>query len=194
MHYKMIGAITTALIFFLSFQPSERIREKAKAAKTYCADKKLNQNLCLLIDMSLHSGKYRAFLYDFRKDSIVARGICSHGCCDSPWGETSSKEKPKFSNTPDSHCSSEGKYRIGKRGYSQWGIHVNYQLHGLESSNSNALTRQIVLHSWSDVPEKEVYPEGSPEGWGCPAVSDSFMRIVDDSLRNNPGALLWIIK
>ncbi len=143
--------------------------------------------------MSIHSGKKRAFLYDLKNDSILASALCAHGCGTKPWGETSTKEKPVFSNVADSHCSSLGKFKTGKRGYSSWGIHVNYLLHGLESTNTNALKRQIVLHSWDDVPEKEVYPNGTPEGWGCPAVANSFMRTIDSKIKpSEKPVLLWM--
>jgi hypothetical protein len=66
-------------------------------------------------------------------------------------------------------------------------------LHGLESTNNNAVKRQIVLHSWSDVADKEVYPHGTPEGWGCPAVGNNFMKILDGKLKQTEQpVLLWI--
>ena len=114
-------------------------------------------------------------------------------CGNKPWSGDMTKTSPVFSNTPDSHLSSLGKYRIGKRGYSNWGIHVNYRLHGLESTNSNAFSRDIVLHSWESVADLETYPKGTPEGWGCPAVSDNTMRELDSLLQNSgENVLLWI--
>ncbi len=111
----------------------------------------------------------------------------SHGA------KTGRKKKPVFSNTDNSHCTSLGKYKIGARGYSQWGIRVNYLLHGLESTNSNALSREIVLHSWEDIPDETLYPRGTPEGWGCPAVSNVMLKKVDGILRNKRApVLLWI--
>ena len=171
----------------------ERLKQKSKEAITFCKASGYNTEFCILIDMNIHSGKKRAFLWDLKKDSILATGMCAHGCGTNPWGETTTKEKPKFSNTPDSHCTSIGKFKIGKRGYSNWGINVNYLLHGLESTNTNALKREIVLHSWDDVPEREVYPNGTPEGWGCPAVANGFMKIVDPKLKESEKpVLLWM--
>ena len=184
-------------ISFISFKTDTktnvRLKLKSKDAVTFCKANGYNTDFCILIDMSIHSGKKRAFLWDMKKDSILAEGMCAHGCGSNPWGETFTKEKPKFSNTPDSHCSSIGKFKIGKRGYSSWGINVNYLMHGLESTNTNALKRQIVLHSWDDVPEREVYPNGTPEGWGCPAVANGFMKIVDPKLKaSEKPVLLWM--
>jgi len=67
-------------------------------------------------------------------------------------------------------------------------------MHGIEASNSNAYSRYIVLHSWNEVSETEVYPEGTPEGWGCPAVANSTMRLLDEKLKNADKAVsLWIV-
>lgn len=188
------------LLFSFSFAPAEdaviqfqRIKKKGADALSYCKANKLNTRYCVLIDMKIHSGKKRAYLWDFKKDTLVLSGMCSHGCCSNPWSSTNTKNNPSFSNVPDSHCSSLGKYKVGRRGYSSWGIHVNYKLFGLESTNSNAVKREIVLHSWEDVPAAEVYPAGIPEGWGCPAVSNVFMTALDEKLRSaETPVLLWI--
>ncbi len=116
--------------------------------------------------------------------------MVSHGCGKSPWGQTFNKTKATFSNKANSHCSSLGKYKIEKRGYSNWGIHVNYQLNGLDKTNSNAKNRQVVLHSWEDVPDEEVYPRGTPEGWGCPAVSNGFLQRLDSILQHKTQSVL----
>lgn len=169
------------------------IKTKAQEAKTYCQDKGLNTSFCILVDFSMHSGKKRMFIYDFKKDSVIAQGMVSHGCGDNPWGMDATRNKPVFSNEHESHCSSLGKYKVGKRGYSSWGINVNYKLHGLEATNSNAYDRIIVLHSWGDIPDGEVYPAGTPEGWGCPAVSNEFMTYLDGILKEKEkDVLLWI--
>lgn len=169
------------------------IKAKAQEAEAYCKEAGLNTSFCILVDFSMHSGKKRMFVYDFKQDSILATGMVSHGCGDAPWGVDATRNKPVFSNEHESHCSSVGKYRIGKRGYSSWGINVNYKLHGMEATNSNAYDRIIVLHSWSDIPNNEVYPNGTPEGWGCPAVSNEFMTYLDSLLKNkDKDVLMWV--
>ncbi len=175
-------------------EPSS-IHKKAEEALKYCKQKKMNTTFCILIDMSIPSGKNRIMVYNFTSKSVEKSGLCSHGCGTNPWGATLSKENPVFSNVAESHCSSLGKYKIGARGYSNWGINVNYQLHGLESTNSNSVSRQIVLHSWDAVSEIEVYPNGTPEGWGCPAVSDNMMRYIDSKLKASGGnILMWVYR
>lgn len=166
---------------------------KAEEAIGFCKTNGLNTGYCILVDMNIHSGKKRMFVWDFKKDSIIEKAICTHGCCKGKWADETTASNPIFSNTPDSHCSSIGKYKIGVRGYSNWGIHINYKLHGLEKTNNNAYKRFIVLHSWDAVSDEEVYPNGSPESWGCPAVSNNFMKKLDDRLsKSSKPVLLWI--
>lgn len=182
--------------------PSEKPRNEIKdldysqyfqEAKLYCKTNNLNQNKFILIDLGLHSGLKRFFVYDFQQKKILNSYIVSHGCGDNQWGRTSSKENAPISNEFDSHCSSVGKYVISDRGISQWGIKVNYLLKGKEKTNSNAINRAIVLHSWEAIPNDEVYPEGTPEGWGCPAVSNESMIEIDKLLKQNKNVLMWII-
>jgi len=171
------------------------LEKKAKEAYEYCSKENLNTNYCILVNMNIHSGKNRLYVWDFTTNSIVKTGLCSHGCCDSAWGEDETKQDPQFSNIHESHCSSLGKYKIGKRGYSNWGIHVNYKLHGLEKSNTNAYDRFIVLHSWKMIGDQETFPEGTAEGWGCPAVSNKLMKYLDKTFKKITKApLFWIYK
>jgi hypothetical protein len=165
-----------------------------KEAEQYCKKNNLNQSKFILIDLGLHSGYRRFFVYDFKKKEVSKSYMVSHGCGDNQWGRTSSKEKPQISNEFDSHCSSVGKYVVLDRGVSQWGIKVNYVLQGKDKTNSNARSRAIVLHSWDAISDNEVYPEGTPEGWGCPAVSNESMKEIDELLKTNKKVLMWIIK
>lgn len=171
----------------------EATRTKAKQAFEFCSAENFNTDFCILIDMSLHSGVKRFFVWDFIKDTISNSFLVGHGCCDNPWNSDSSKANPAFSNVDGSHCTSLGKYKIGERGYSNWGIHVKYVLHGLEPTNRNAFKRYIVFHSWEVVADEEVYPNGTPEGWGCPTISNNSFRIIDPVLQSSPKpVLMWI--
>lgn len=170
-----------------------KLENKAKEALAFCKKNDYNQDYCLLIDMSIHSGLNRFYVYDFKKYTVTMSMLVGHGCGNYPWSFDWSRDKPGFSNVDGSHCSSLGKYKIGKRAYSNWGINVKYILHGLETTNSNAESRFIVFHSWEKVPENEVYPDGTAEGWGCPTISNNNMKIIDPMLqKSQKPVLMWI--
>ena len=166
---------------------------KADYALHFCKNNNMNEEFCILVDMSIHSGKKRLFVYDFKEHKVLSSYLVSHGCCDNIWSSDQSKTNPSFSNVPDSHCSSLGKFKIGERGYSSFGVNTKYLLHGLESTNSNALERDIVFHSWSMVNDEETFPQGTPEGWGCPALSNNSFLEIDELLKNaDKPTLMWI--
>lgn len=171
------------------------LRAKAKEALSFCKTKKFNTNFCILIDMSLHSGVKRFFVWDLKGDSILNSFLVGHGCCNNPWSRDDSKDSPKFSNVDGSHCSALGKFKLGERAYSDWGIHIKYVMHGLDKTNNNALSRLIVFHSWEVVSDTDVYPAGTPEGWGCPTISNNSMKIIDPKLKTSKQpVLMWIFK
>jgi hypothetical protein len=163
-------------------------------ALAYCKDKGFCTDYYFLVDLGIHSGRNRFFVYDFKAKSIVAQNLVTHGACDAFEANATPNEKAKLSNRIDSHCSAKGKYKVAKRDYSSWGINVKYWLDGLEEGNSNARSRVIVLHSCDAVANKEIYPDYSPLSWGCPAVSDAFMRVLDAKLQaTKKPVLLWIV-
>jgi len=164
-------------------------------AQSFCKSNNYNEDYYFLIDLSIHSGKNRFFIYDFKQQKITDKKLVTHGSCDMFEDNPDKWEKAKFNSKNDSHCSMKGKYKIGNRDYSGWGINVKYWLNGLESSNHTAVKRVVVLHSWEAVSNKEVYPKYSPLSWGCPAVSDEFMKVIDAKLQETKKpVLLWIIE
>ena len=166
-----------------------------KEAKEFCNENKYNEDYYFLVDLSIHSGKNRFFIYDFKTKKVLDRNLVTHGSCDQFEENPDKWKKVKFDHRIDSHCSMKGKYKIGNRDYSSWGINVKYWLHGQESTNKSAEKRVVVLHSWSAVKNKEVYPKYSPLSWGCPAVSDAFMEKLDVRLQQSEKpVLLWIVE
>lgn len=170
-----------------------KTKKKAEEALVFCKSKKMNTDFCILIDMSLHSGLSRFMIWDFKENKITNKYLVGHGCGSNSWSSDGSKDGPKFSNEDGSHLSALGKYQLGERGRSDWGIHVKYLMHGLEQTNNNALKRFIVFHSWDLMSDEEVYPKGSPEGWGCPTISNNAMKELDPIIQNSEKPLLmWI--
>jgi hypothetical protein len=172
---------------------NNRIHMKAKEALNFCETNGYNTDYCILIDMKIHSGKHRMFVYDFNNQKVERSALCAHGCGKDEKRSTGSQ--PIFSNEDGSLLTSLGKYRIGIRSYSQWGINVHYKLHGLEESNNNAFKRIIVLHSHTTLSSTEIFPDHLPMGWsfGCPVTDDDTMTYLDNKLKNTKkSVLLWI--
>jgi hypothetical protein len=163
-----------------------KIKKQANKGKVYAQSQKLSTNYAFLIDMSQPSGRYRFFVYDFKKDSVLEQGLVAHGSCNTNYLETA-----QYSNTPESGCSSLGKYKVGNSYKGQFG--KAYKLHGLEASNSNAFQRFVVLHAYDCVPNSEVYPQPICNSLGCPMVSYTFLAKLSTYIDQSPKPiLLWI--
>lgn len=170
-----------------------KTKEKAIEALQFSKDNKLSTDFCILIDMSLHSGVNRFVVWNFKEQKITGKYLVGHGCGNNSWSSDESKDNPTFSNEDGGHLSSLGKYKLSGRGYSDWGIHVKYLIHGMEKSNNNALKRFIVFHSWNLMSDEETFPKGSPEGWGCPTISNNAMRAIDPMIqKSKKPVLMWI--
>jgi len=163
-----------------------KLTEKASLLKKFATEKKYNQSICFLADMSLSSGKNRFFIYDISKDSIIATSLVAHGS-----GSNGFSLYPTFSNECESGCSSLGKYKIGQRYNGRFG--TAYKLYGLDSTNSNAFKRNVVLHSYDCVPPQETYPYPICNSRGCAMVSPEFMKQLQVIINGNrQPILLWI--
>lgn len=193
--YKNILIQALLLIIILSCgvisKPPKTVESYAEIAKDFCIKNDMDTTICILIDMRLHSRLERMFLWSFKTDSVLFSCPVTHGIGGKKGVNGSTPNKPVFSNIRSSHASSIGKYKIGSRGWSNWGVHVNYKLHGLDTTNDNALKRYIVLHSWELVSDT-ASQDPSPHSWGCPAVSNNSMEILDSYLKQRANVLLWI--
>ncbi|MHA3789861.1 murein L,D-transpeptidase catalytic domain-containing protein [Flavobacterium hauense] len=200
----MLRSLTLLLFSLMSCMASSDNEVSAKPknyasqhteALAFCKKKQYCEDYYFLVDLSVHSGKKRFYVYDFKQKKITDSNLVTHGACDAFDANDTKYQKVKFSNRNDSHCSSIGKYKVSKRDYSTWGINVKYWLEGLEETNSNARNRIVVLHSWDAVSNTEIYPQYTPLSWGCPAVSDAFMEKLDNKLqKTEKPVLLWIVE
>lgn len=162
-----------------------RLHEKALSARHYVAAHQFNNERCFLIDMRMPSGENRFFVYNLQKDSVETAGLVTHG------SGLHNTDSPVFSNTPNSNCTSLGKYRIGKPYQGKFGL--AYKLYGLEASNNKAYERFVVLHSHECVPAEEVAPQLICESWGCPTVAPAFLTNLQSVIDKSPKpVLLWI--
>lgn len=155
-----------------------RLKTNVLSIKLYIAAHGYNSKICFLVDMHIASGKKRFFVYDLQKDSILFSGLVAHGSCDNGF-----QIKANFSNRVKSGCSCLGKFRIGNSYNGRFGL--AYKLYGLDSTNSNAYQRAVVLHSYECVPEEEIYPLPVCNSRGCPMVSSAFLQKLKSYLENS---------
>ena len=164
---------------------TEKLEQKATVARSFVKQRGYNENICILIDMSMASGQNRFFIYDFKKDTVQAAGLVAHGNCFEYW-----LEGRKYSNMVGSGCTSLGKYKIGSPYTGKFGY--SYKLHGLDTSNNNAFERTVVLHSHSCIPQTEVTDEICQSN-GCPTVSPAMLQLLKPIINNSrKPLLLWI--
>ena len=92
---------------------------------------------------------------------------------------------------PFSFKTSVGKYKIGSSYSGRFGL--AYKLYGLDSSNSKAYERAIVLHSHKQVPDAEAYPGYIIVSAGCPTVSPAFLGVLNKYITaSRKPILMWI--
>jgi hypothetical protein len=165
----------------------ERMNQKAISLKRYLnIHSTYNQNLIVLIDMRQNSGKYRLFVYDLDSMKVISKALVAHGS----GSETDYVDSLKFSNVPNSYCTSIGKYKIGASYIGSFG--KSYKLHGLDDSNNKAFERFVVLHRYSCVPDSE---QSHPicNSLGCPMVSENYFLQLDKYIsKSNKPILLEI--
>ena len=141
------------------------IEQKAAELYAYCQERGYNTQIGILVDYSLYSGRNRYFVWDFAKGEAVVSSVSPMGC-----GKGRSYGRNKFSNEPGSRCISLGHYKIGKERQMYSLNRKCFELDGLDSSNSNARSRSILLHP-SSLPSISVYPlpiiSAIPYSAGC---------------------------
>jgi hypothetical protein len=168
-------------VLFLGITTEQRLLERVKTIKQFVnTNLKFNNELAFFIDMRIMSGKNRFIVYDLKNDKIVDQGLVAHGI----GSETQNNEELKFSNINSSFCTALGKYYIGKDYVGRFG--KAYKLFGLDTTNSNAFERSIVLHKYDKVPYEE---QNQPicHSLGCPMVNEIYYgrieKLIDNSKR-----------
>ncbi|MDT8285488.1 MAG: murein L,D-transpeptidase catalytic domain family protein [Elusimicrobiales bacterium] len=161
-------------------QIPEDLMDKALAYFHSNSGRIANKDFMGIIDFSQHSSRTRFYIVDMRDGSVRAIRV-AHGKGSDPDHDGFATA---FSNTPNSNASSLGFYLTGETYIGKHG--KSMRLHGLSSSNSNALSRAIVIHEASYVREANVKQGRS---FGCPAVAASEIANVISSLKG--GALIY---
>ncbi|OXA83651.1 murein L,D-transpeptidase catalytic domain-containing protein [Flavobacterium hercynium] len=169
-------SLTTADIERINFRVNE-VKEQIEKGSNY------NTKIAFLVDMRIKSGKNRFFVYDLVNNKVLDQGLVAHGS----GSETPIRGELKFSNEPNSNCTSLGRYSVEK-GYK--GIFGKaYKLNGLDETNSNAFKRAIVLHHYSAVPhdEQEYYISRSH---GCPMVNEEFFKRIEKIIDSSKSKII----
>ena len=167
---------------------TERLQTLGAQAKQYAAKNGFNTTQCFLLDMRLNSGQNRFFVYDLKNNQVLYAGLVAHGSCN-----TDFLENAQFSNQPGCGRSAKGKYKIGYKYKGRFG--TAYKLHGLDSTNSNAYDRAIVLHSYYLVPNRETAPLPICNSLGCAMVSPNFMKQLAVTIdASKKPLLLWMVE
>lgn len=129
-----------------------------------------------IIDFTQHSGHMRYFLINTKTGKVDAIPV-AHGSGSDP---SASGVPQYFSNRVNSKMSSLGAYLVSeKMTSSKHGTAM--RLDGMESSNSNARSRAIILHSANYV------KAGQPKqgmSWGCPAIPTGWISTALSRLAN----------
>jgi L,D-transpeptidase catalytic domain len=161
-----------------------RLKKHSTEIKNYAATHHCSTDYCFLVDMKLPSGSNRFFVYDCKNDTIVKSGLVANG-----YG--GSGNSIDFSNVPGSNCTSVGKYKIGKSYHGRFGL--AYKLYGLDTSNSNAFSRFVVLHAHACVPDAAISPQQICMSQGCPTVSPAFLISLKNYLDKSGNPMLLCI-
>ncbi len=144
-----------------------------------------NKEIITIVDFTVPSNKERLYVVNLNTGKIMLALAVSHGKNSSGFDP---KWATKFSNSNSSLQSSVGTFLtrdtyFGKHGYS---LKVN----GLEASNSNALKRNVVVHSANYVSPEYIKKNGrAGASWGCFAVSPDQNKKLIKFIEN--GSILY---
>lgn len=182
----LLGVIALTVIKLLI--PSKDIN--TQELYQYCKNNGYSSEYCILVDFSRPSGLNRFYIYSFKENKIIHKSLCANGR-----GKNNNIFNSTFSNKIGSNYSSLGKYRIGslRKMYSNPN-RKGFTLYGLDTTNSNALARGILIHNGN--PPFELFPlPAIPMSRGCFAVSNGMMKKISEiQNKTNKPILLYAYK
>lgn len=146
-----------------------------------------NPRYWCIVNFNLHSNKPRMFIFDVTTSSSKAY-LCAHG--KGSEGRRDDGYANVFSNEDGSNCSSLGIYRCAETYYGDHGLSL--RLDGLETTNSNARHRAIVIHGANYVSADYIEKHGRlGRSLGCPAVENDVAKDVVTALANGSLLNIW---
>ncbi len=149
-----------------------------------------NPNFITVVDFSVHSSKKRMHVINMKTGAVTSY-LSSHG--KGSEGSSDDGYASVFSNVNGSNASSLGIYRTGES--YQGGNGLSMRLHGLESTNSRAYERAIVMHGADYVSQSTINSSGRiGRSLGCPAVERRYITGLIASLKGGSLMLGWYQK
>lgn len=168
----------------LDHSTEDKLAAHVKEVQLFISENpKYNDAIAFFIDMKIHSGKNRFFIYDLKKNGVIDQGLVAHGS----GSETGIEGELKFSNANNSLSTSLGKYSIGASYNGRFG--KAYKLYGLDTTNSNAFERNVVLHKYSKVPYEE-QEDAICNSLGCPMVHEKFFERIENILDKSEKSII----
>ena len=146
-----------------------------------------NPRYWAVVNFDLHSAKPRLFVMDCVA-GLVSSHLCAHGRGSE--GPADDGFAEIFSNKDGSNCSSIGIYHCDLTYTGEHG--TSLYLDGLESTNSNARGRHIVMHGASYVSPEVIHSSGRiGRSLGCPAIEMGDVARVIPKLMGGSLLVHW---
>lgn len=142
-----------------------------------------NKDILTIVDFTVSSAKNRLYVINIKTGAVLMAMPVAHGK-----KSGSGAYATNFSNKPNSLQSSLGVYLTqytysGKHGYS-------LRIKGLESSNSNAASRDVVVHSANYASPAYIKARGfAGKSWGCFAVDPNESKQLIQDIKG--GSVLY---
>ncbi len=160
--------------------PPEALKQALAYLKSH-SDSISNQNYLTIVNFDLPSTEKRMFVIDLHSSTSESY-FAAHG------KGSGENYAATFSNEINSGMTSLGFYLTGDQYTGNDG--VSLQLHGLQSSNSNAFARAVVMHGAAYVSQDFINHYGRlGRSLGCPAVELQYVAELIEKLKN--GSLLY---
>ena len=183
--------ILLGLASFLALIAYNRFTVSSKSPNNAIIDSVIERlpsdaNYLCIVNFGKHSGEERFFIYNVRNNKYEYSGLVQHGN-----GKGNTASKPKFSNVIGSNCSSLGLYKItSKDNMHSWPGAPCFRMVGLDSTNSNAIARRILIHPslTRTLMPFEIWGLDLPltgESRGCFAVSCNTMYEISKRFKKN---------
>lgn len=162
---------------------ADALEEFLEKASYHRPEKLRNTTYAFLVDFTMHSKNKRGWLINLKTGAAEAMHV-AHG----KGSGDGSGRAVRFSNRNNSKMSSLGLYITAETYHGSNGFSL--RLDGLESTNSAARPRAIVMHGADYMSSSFINSNGrAGRSWGCPAIAQNIKTRVINSLKG--GSLFY---